>query len=118
MSYPPLMAEKKQSVLGLVGTVTVKVGGRGSRSSNVKFGDVVVSGKKPPQKLVVQHVERSTEALERVGKKFVRPGVSLRFRTGVPSYYADENEPGVFFRVLNGETQRGRLVNGKFQAQP
>lgn len=112
------MAENKQSVLGVVGAVTFKVRGRGTRSNNVKFGDVVVSGKKPSRKLVVQNVERSTEALERAGKKFVSPGVRLRFRTGVPSYYADENEPGVFFRVLNGETQRGRLVNGKFQAQP
>ncbi|MBY0371964.1 hypothetical protein K2X33_14860 [bacterium] len=112
------MVQRKHGNVDAEGAVTVRIRGKGSRSYNVKFGDVVVSGKKPSRELVVQNVERSTEALERVGKKFVKPGVSLRFKSGVPSYYADENEPGVFFRYLDGKTQRGRLINGKFQIQP
>lgn len=114
------MAIDKQAsnaVEAVTNEVTVKIRGRGQKVHNVKFGNVVVSGTKPSRQLVRENVERSTEALERVRKKFAKPGVYLRFRTGVPSYYADEDEPSFFFRVLNGKTQRGQLINGKFQAQ-
>lgn len=118
LRYPPGMSEKNAAdQLATLGTVTVKARTTKGRSFIVKFGDVVVSGTRPSQTLVTEQVERSTEALERVSKKFGKPGVHMRFKAGVPRYYADENEPGIFFRVMDGKTLRGRLIDGKFQAQ-
>lgn len=98
--------------------VTVKVRGRGGRSYNVKFGSVTVSGTKPSSASVEANIERSTEALQRIRKKFAKPGVRLSIKKGVPRYSVDENNPGMFVRVLDGVTQRGHLVDGEFVALP
>jgi hypothetical protein len=98
--------------------VTVKVRGRGLRSYRVKFGSVTVSGAKPSSADVDANIERSTEALQRIGKKFGKPGVRLSVKKGVPRYSLDENDPAVFVRVLDGVTRRGRMVDGKFVALP
>jgi hypothetical protein len=80
----------------------------------VKFGDVTVTGKAPSAKLVRENVERSTRALERVGKKLIKPGVHLPEKKGVPRYSADENNPHLIIRRLNGQTTTGRLQDGQF----
>ena len=89
---------------------------RGIGGSKVKFGSVEIIGDKPSAAAIKHNVERSTEALERIAKKLVRPGVIIRAKKNVPRFWADENEPGVYIRKLNGRTQRGRLVDGSFRA--
>ena len=89
--------------------------GKDVRRSKVKFGSVIVSGTKPSADLVEANVKRSTEALERVTKKLVKPGISLRAKKGVPRFFIDETEAGVIMRRLDGRTERGRLVNGIFE---
>jgi len=96
----------------------MKVRGRAGQSYNVKFGSVTVSGARPSSAAVDANVERSTEALQRIVKKLAKPGVRLSIKKGVPRYSLDENDPGVFVRVLDGVTLRGRIVDGKFVARP
>jgi hypothetical protein len=85
------------------------------RESKVKFGSVTISGRKPNAAVVTRNVERSTEALERVSKRLIKPGVTIRRKKDVPQYSVAEGETGVFIRRLNGRTERGRLVKGEFQ---
>lgn len=87
---------------------------RGSLSK-VKFGNVVVTTSKPAKSVVAANVTRSSEALERVAKKLIKPGFSIRQRHDVPHFSVDETDPKVFVRRLNGRTERGRLVNGRFE---
>lgn len=85
-----------------------------SRTVKTKLGNVTVSGAKPSAEFVRFNIARSTQALERVGKKLIKPGVRLPEKKGVPRYSADENNPGVIIRRLNGEVTTGRLENGQF----
>lgn len=86
----------------------------GARTVTTKLDNVTVSGKKPSAELVKTNVARSTQALERVGKKLTKPGVHLPEKKGVPRYSADENDQGVFIRRLDGVITTGRLQNGQF----
>jgi hypothetical protein len=86
-----------------------------ARASKVKFGSVTVSGAKPSAAAVKSNVERSTQALERVTKKLVKPGIIIRAKKGVPQFSVAEGETGVFVRKLNGRIERGRLVGGVFR---
>lgn len=88
------------------------------RSVTTKLGDVEVRGVRPSRELVEANVARSTRALERVGKKLTKPGVYLPEKKGVPRYSADENNPGVVIRRLDGEVTTGRLQNGQFVENP
>ena len=93
--------------------VTVKHGA-GARTVTTRLGNVTVSGQKPSAEVVKTNVSRSTQALERVGKKLTKPGVYLPEKKDVPRYSADENNPGVFIRRLNGTVTTGKLQNGQF----
>ncbi len=79
------------------------------------FGTVVVSGAAPDSDVVRRNIGLGTEALARVGKKLLKPGVAIRAKKDVPQYAAAEGEPGVFIRRLNGRIERGRLHNGVFK---
>ena len=86
-----------------------------ARKFKTKFGSVTISGSRPNPDIVSRNVERSTKALERVGKKLTKPGVTVRPKKDVPQYSVAEGETGVFIRRLNGRVDRGRLVKGVFQ---
>lgn len=88
---------------------------KGARGSTVKFGSVTISGDKPSAGLIKKNVERSTAALERVVKRLGRPGVDIRAKKDVPQFSVAEGETGVFIRRLNGQINRGRLINGAFE---
>jgi hypothetical protein len=83
--------------------------------NRVKFGNVVVTTTKPESSAVAENVVRSSEALERIAKKLVNPGFSVRPRQDVPRFSVDPSDPKLFVRQLNGRTERGRLVNGRFE---
>ena len=85
------------------------------RHLKTKFGSVTISGSRPNPEMVSRNIERSSKALERVGKKLTKPGVSIRPKKDVPRYSVAENETGVFIRRLNGRVERGRLVKGVFR---
>ena len=81
----------------------------------VKFGAVTIRGEKPNDDVVIANVKRSTDALERVGKRLIKPEVLIRRKKDVPQYSVAEGEFGVFIRRLNGRTERGRLIKGVFR---
>ncbi|MDH4414371.1 MAG: hypothetical protein QE484_13760 [Rhizobium sp.] len=86
-----------------------------SHRSIVKFGSVIVSGAEPSPDSVRVNVERSTQALARVTKKLANPGIALREKKNVPQFSVAEGEIGIFVRRLNGRTDRGRFIDGRFQ---
>lgn len=88
--------------------------GRGSRKVKTKLGNVTVSGAMPSAELVKINIARGAQALERVGKNLMKPGIRLPDKKGVPRYSADENTPWVIIRRLNGKVSIGRLENGQF----
>jgi|SoiMethySBSTD1v2_1073268.scaffolds.fasta_scaffold996052_2 hypothetical protein len=104
-------ANKKRSRVGQVVTVRAD----GSRNFKTKFGGVTISGRRPAAEIVTRNVERSSMALERVGKKLTKPGIAIRSKKNVPQYSVAEDEIGVFIRRLNGRVERGRLVKGVFR---
>ncbi|WP_426178891.1 hypothetical protein [Rhizorhabdus sp. FW153] len=81
----------------------------------VKFGSVVIKTPKPAKAVIAANVERSSEALERVAKKLIKPGISMRARKDVPRYSVDPANPKQFVRHLNGRIERGRVVEGRFE---
>jgi hypothetical protein len=86
-----------------------------SKSSKVKFGNVTISGRKPGQDAADANIRQSTEALERAAKRLVTPGVVLPSKKNVPQFSVAEGETDIFVRRLNGQVERGRLVDGAFQ---
>jgi hypothetical protein len=93
--------------------VTVK-SAEPSRNVTTRLGEVTVRGARPSAELVKANVTRSTQALERVGHKLIKPGVHLPEKKDVPRYSADETNPSVFIQRLNGKISTGRLQNGQF----
>ena len=95
--------------------------GQGMNKNRSAFGRGIAV-RKPPvalacklnRTLQLSRVARGTQALERVGKKLIKPGIRLPEKKGVPRYSADENSPGVIIRRLNGKVSTGRLENGEF----
>ena len=112
---PLFMAERNSSRRSSgTGNFVNIIGARNSRSAKTKLGNVTVSGVKPSAELVRTNIARSTQALERVGKKLIKPGIYLPEKKDVPRYSADENRKGLIIRRLNGEVTTGRLQNGRF----
>jgi hypothetical protein len=110
------MMDKRSSATRSSSAAFVRVNG-GAKSGDVittKLGNVTVTGTKPSLELVKSNVARSTQALERVGKKLMKPGVYLPEKKGVPRYSADENNPRVIIQRLDGRTTIGRLQDGRF----
>lgn len=85
------------------------------RRARVKVGDVTVLVHKPTAAEVQQNVDKGTEALKRLRAKLIRPGVRVYARKDVPLYSADPDQPGVYIRKLNGQTDRGVLEGGRFR---
>jgi hypothetical protein len=70
-----------------------------------------VNGKPSPETL-----EQSRIAMRELGGRLLKPGVKLPNRKGVPKFYADEADPALVVRELDGKRERGRFVNGQFKA--
>jgi hypothetical protein len=105
---------RKTGAAGNTALIVERDAGNG-RAVKVKFGNVTVSGVKPAAATLAAHVQRSTDALERVARTLATPGVVIRPKKDVPQFSAAESERGVFIRRLNGRVERGRLVDGTFK---
>jgi hypothetical protein len=98
---------------------TVVAAKRGSKDGvweKIKFGDVVITARRPSEADIQRNVKLSSEALARVLPRLLRPGVRLYPKKDVPLYWADSEIPGGFVRKLNGKVQRGVLEDGQFKA--
>lgn len=85
------------------------------RASKITYGDVTIQASSPSKDVVEANIRRSSEALERFASAIVKPGVSLGRKKGVPRYFADPDDRGIFWRQLNGQLERGRLIDGRFE---
>jgi hypothetical protein len=86
-------------------TVTVKVGG------------VEITAPAPDAETVAANLDKSRKAMEGLVQAFVRPGIRLYPRKGVPLYSADPDDPSYIIRKLDGLTDRGVFVNGVFEVK-
>ncbi|HEX4368380.1 MAG TPA: hypothetical protein VH023_16195 [Rhodopila sp.] len=82
----------------------------------IKFGDAVVTVRKPSSAELRQNVAFSSEALARANTQFARAGVRIYPKKDVPLFFADPEHPGSFLRKLNGTLQRGVVKDGQFKA--
>jgi hypothetical protein len=112
--YIEVMAKQQRPTTRCKSTGAFIAAGSPSRSVITRLGDVTVRGAKPSPELVRANVARSTKALERVVGKLTKPGVHLPDKKGVPRYSADENDPAILIRRLNGKITTGRLQDGRF----
>lgn len=64
--------------------------------------------------LLARNIARSQSAMRALGICILKPGIEIERKRDVPLYHADENEPGVIVRELNGKIERGHMRNGIF----
>ncbi len=87
------------------------------RNPVLRFGSVEIAGKAPDPLVIEINVESGRRALARAKGAFTNPGIRLYKRKGVPQFRADESEPHVLIRELDGRVERGTIVNGSFVAE-
>ncbi len=80
----------------------------------VTFGAVTVEVPVPSSEEVARNVKAGQAALARAKKLIITPGVKLNPPKGVPLFHADPDRPGCLVRVLNGKSEHGTFVGGKF----
>jgi len=78
----------------------------GSRRKRVTFGSVTVLVDTPTKAEIKKNIEDGQVALARLLERIQTPGVKLKFKKGVPNYYADPEDPSRLIRILNGKKER------------
>lgn len=96
-------------------TVVVR-GGKGRVRAVYSFGSAEFQGTKVHAEVPPETLEQSRRAMRQLGVRLLKPGVKLPDRKGVPKFYADEQDPALIIRVLDGKRERGRFENGQFKA--
>lgn len=95
--------------------VMIRPARKGTPQRRVKFGSVVVAAPKPSAADVKRNVALSTEALARVGRSILHPGVRLNPKKNVPQFFVDAADPSRFIRRLNGKIEIGVVEDGEFK---
>jgi hypothetical protein len=98
------------------GTVVGRSSLRGSPRDKIKFGDVIITVRKPSKSELKQNVDFSSEALARANTRLAHAGIRIHPKKDVPLFFADPENPGGFIRKLNGKLQRGVVRDGQFTA--
>lgn len=86
-----------------------------STAKTVVFGQVEVSAQKVSSKTKKRNVTMGNTAISRAATTLREPGVSLNAAPGVPLFFADETDPALIVRILNGQSTRGKIEGGKFK---
>ena len=90
---------------------------RGGEWHTVTFGDVTITTQRPSTEEIQRNVAASTAALKRALPAFLKPGIRIYPKKDVPLFWADENDPNVSIRKLNGKIERGIVdEDGEFKA--
>jgi len=84
----------------------------------VSFGDVSVVVAKPSAAAVEQGVKASARVIASLGRRLLEPGLTITHGRDVPVFTADPADPQRVVRQLNGKTESGRFVRGKFKPEP
>lgn len=82
----------------------------------VKFGSVTVKVRAPHEVEVKRNVKAGQFALARAREALVKRGIKMKVAKGVPIFHADPKLPGQLVRRLDGKSQSGVFVDGKFKA--
>lgn len=84
----------------------------------VSFGDVSVVVAKPSAATVEQGVKASARVIASLGRRLLEPGLTITHGSDVPVFTADPANPQRVVCQLNGKTESGRFVRGKFKPEP
>ena len=81
----------------------------------VKFGSVTVKVHPPHKAEVERNVKAGQSALARARETLIKSGIKMKIAKGVPIFHADAKLPGQLVRRLDGKSESGMFVNGKFK---
>lgn len=97
----------------------LKIGFRGDigfgQEVIVTFGSVTVKVHELRISEVKRNIKEGQDALSRAIKRIITPGVKIEVARGVPMFHANPTQPGQIVRQLNGKSESGVFVNGKFK---
>jgi hypothetical protein len=105
-----MATKRKPPAAGLV----IKEDGPNLRT--IKFGAVTLTAPAPSEAEVQRNILEGQRGLARALRRMLRPGIDLPQPPDVPFFHADPDHPGRIIRKLNGVTESGAIVNGKFRA--
>jgi hypothetical protein len=92
-------------------------GNDSQKMQTTTFGNVTITAPAPSEEQIARGVRDSTGALERLVNAIEKlPGIELPRQKDVPLFWADDDDPDIIIRELNGKIERGQLENGKFKA--
>ncbi len=89
---------------------------RTDRWEKIKFGDVVITARRPSDADIQRNAEEGWAGLARAFARLARPGVRIYPKKDVPLYSVDPDDPNIFIRKLNGKVDRGVFQDGQFRA--
>lgn len=81
----------------------------------VKFGSVTVKVHPPHKAEVERNVKAGQSALARARETLIKSGIKMKIAKGVPIFHADAKLPGQLVRRLDGKSESGVFVKGKFK---
>ncbi|WP_426400931.1 hypothetical protein ACN9M1_26820 (plasmid) [Ralstonia sp. R-29] len=84
----------------------------------VSFGNASVVVAKPSAAAVEQGLKASAKVIANLGRRLLKPGLTITHSRDVPVFTADPADPQRVVRQLNGKTESGRFVRGKFKPEP
>jgi hypothetical protein len=120
MEHPPMTAASRPAKARPARATTRIVSRpdpKGGEWHTVTFGDVTITAQRPSDEEIQRNVEASTAALKRALPAFLRPGVRIYPKKDVPLFWADDNDPNISIRKLNGKIERGIVdEDGQFKA--
>jgi hypothetical protein len=87
----------------------------GENLVTVKFGSVTVTAPAPSAKEIQRNVLAGQRGYARALRRMLKPGIDLPQPPNIPFFHADPDIPGRIIRKLNGITESGTIVNGKFR---
>ncbi len=90
--------------------------GKGGPLEKIKFGDVVITARRPSDAEIQRNAEEGWAGLARAFARLARPGVRIYPKKDVPLYSVDPDDPNIFIRKLNGKVDRGVFQDGQFRA--
>ena len=96
-------------------TKVVVRSGNGKIRSTYSFGGAVLRTDKSG-KVSNETIAQSHKAMRELVGRLMKPGVRLPDRKGIPKFYADEADPDLVVRELDGKRERGRFEDGSFKA--
>jgi hypothetical protein len=119
MEHPPMTVATRSAKTRPARARTVIVARPDSKAGEwhtVTFGDVTITTQRPSDEEIQRNVEASTAALKRALPAFLKPGIRIYPKKDVPLFWADEDDPNVTIRKLNG-IERGAVdEDGEFKA--